>query len=97
MGIFGIALIATILTFFAVLSMKMAYFRFVVEKMLRSANVDWSAETGMWNETKQVHALAKAYPDCCTVRRNATVLFRAALLLFLLSIMVLLGGFILRM
>ena len=97
MGTFGIVLITSAFAFLAVLMMKVVYFLFVVEKMLREANTDWRAEAGMWNETKQVHALAKAYPDDRGVGRNATLLFRLTLLLFLLPIMVLVIGFIIGM
>lgn len=92
---FGIVLVTAAFAFFAVLPMKMAYFRFVVEKMLRDANADWRGESGMWNETKQVHALSRACPDARTVGRNATLLFRATVLLFLVPIIVLVVGFIL--
>jgi hypothetical protein len=97
MGTFGIALISTVFAFFAVLAMKTAYFLFVVEKMLRDANTDWRAEAGLWNETKQVRALAKACPDDCSVSRNATVLFRVTLFLFFAPVTVLVVGFILGM
>jgi hypothetical protein len=73
--------------------MKVAYFRFVVEKILREANADWRAEAGIWNETKQIHALTKACPNDRRVGRNATLLFRLTLLLFLLPIAVLAIGF----
>jgi uncharacterized MAPEG superfamily protein len=95
MGTYGTALISAVVLFFVVLAVKVAYFRFVVQKMLAASHTDWRSETGMWNETKQLHALAKADPSAQTERRTAKVLFQAAIILFAAATGLLLVGGIL--